>query len=83
MTTIIGVKLNNRTETSSQMQNILSDFGCYIKTRIGLHEVKNNVCEENGIILLEIVNSQIVPVLQKALCSIDGIELQQMVFEDN
>ena len=83
MTTIIGLKLNNRIETSSQLQDILSDFGCYIKTRIGLHDVHNNVCKENGIILLEIINTQMVPILQKALCSIDGIELQQMVFEDN
>ncbi len=83
MTTIIGIKLNNRLNASPQLQDILSDFGCYIKTRIGLHDVKNNVCKESGIILLEIINAQIVPILQKALCAIDEIELQQMVFEDN
>jgi len=83
MTTIIGIKLNNRLETSPQLQDILSDFGCYIKTRIGLHDIQNNVCKENGIILLEIIKAQIVPILQKALCAIDGIELQQMVFEEN
>ena len=83
MTTIIGIKLNNRLETSPQLQDILSDFGCYIKTRIGLHDIQNNVCKENGIILLEIINAQIVPILQKALCAIDWIELQQMVFEEN
>lgn len=83
MTAIIGIKLSNRIENSTQMQEILSDFGCVIKTRIGLHEVFNNTCKETGIILLEIINAQSVPLLQKALCSIEGIELQQMVFEDN
>ena len=83
MSTIIGIKLNNRIENSAQMQDILSEFGCVIKTRIGLHDVCNNTCKETGIILLEIINAQSVPPLQKALCSVDGIELQQMVFEDN
>lgn len=83
MTTIIGIKLSNRIEQATQMQEILSDFGCYIRTRLGLHSTNNGICRENGIILLEIINAQIVPTLQKALCSIDGIELQQMVFENN
>ena len=83
MTAIIGIKLNNRIENSAQLQNILSDFGCIIKTRIGLHQVKDNICQENGIILLEIINAQSLPLLQKALCAIDEIELQQMFFEDN
>ena len=83
MTTIIGIKLNNRKETSHQLQEILSDFGCFIKTRLGLHSTNNGFCRENGIILLEVINAQIVPTLQKALCSIEGIELQQMVFENN
>lgn len=83
MSAIIGIKLNNRIEHSTQMQEILSDFGCIIKTRIGLHDVHNNFCKENGIILLEVINNQSLPLLQKALCAIDGIELQQMIFEDN
>ncbi len=83
MTAIIGIKLNNRIQHSSQMQDILSDFGCIIKTRIGLHDVCNNKCKENGIILLEVIDAQSLPILQKALCAIDGIELQQMIFEDN
>lgn len=83
MTTIIGIKLSNRTEQSAQMQDILCDFGCFIRTRLGLHSSNNGLCKENGIILLEVINAQIVPNLQKALCSIEGIELQQMVFENN
>ena len=83
MTTIIGIKLSNRIEQSAQVQEILSDFGSFISTRLGLHFFNNGVCQENGLILLEVINAQIVPTLQKALCSIEGIELQQMVFENN
>lgn len=83
MRTIIGIKLNNRIQKSQELQNILSEYGCIIKTRIGLHDINNNKCSENGIILLEIVNDELLPKLQKELCSIDGIELQQMAFEYN
>lgn len=81
MKTIIGIKLSNRADTASEMQDILSEFGCIIRTRIGLHDVDCGRCSQNGIILLEVINDELLPKLQKQLCSIDGIELQQMVFE--
>ena len=81
MKTIIGIKLSNRSEKSQQLQDILSDYGCIIRTRIGLHDVDCGKCGENGIILLEVINDELVPELQKKLCSIDCIEIQQMVFE--
>ncbi|MBQ2871323.1 hypothetical protein IJE86_06450 [bacterium] len=83
MKTIIGIKLTNRTETSTQFQNLLSEYGCIIRTRIGLHDIENGKCSTNGIILLEVINDELVPKFQKDLCSVDGIELQQMVFECN
>lgn len=83
MRTIIGIKLNNRVENSQQFQNLLSEYGCIIKTRLGLHDLCNEKCSVNGIILLEVVNDELVPKFQKDLCAIEGIELQQMVFECN
>ncbi len=81
MKTIIGIKLNNRTAASSEMQEILTNYGCIIRTRIGLHDVDCGKCSSSGIILLEVINDELLPKLQKELCSIDGIELQQMVFD--
>ena len=81
MKTIIGIKLNNRAETSRQMQEIITDYGCIIRTRIGLHDVDCGQCSTNGIILLEVINDELLPKLQKELCAIDEIEIQQMVFE--
>ncbi len=81
MKTIIGIKLSNRDETSKQMQDILTKYGCIIRTRIGLHDVDCGSCSPNGIILLEVINDELLPRLQKELCSIDNIEIQQMVFD--
>jgi len=83
MKTIIGLKLNNRAETSRQMQEILTEYGCIIRTRIGLHDVDCGKCSPNGIILLEVINDELLPQLQKELCSIEGIEIQQMIFDRN
>lgn len=56
MSSIIGIKLSDRLEESVQFQEILTKFGCYIKTRIGLHNIGEYKCERTGIILLEIVD---------------------------
>ncbi len=54
MTTIIGVNLTNRAECSTEFQQILTKYGCSIRTRIGLHHSKENECSNNGIVLLEL-----------------------------
>lgn len=53
-TTIIGVDLENRLETAIAFQKIITEFGCEIRTRIGLHPSMNEVCLNRGIILLEV-----------------------------
>ncbi len=57
MTTIIGVSLENRIEASVEFQRILTDYGCDIRTRLGLHPSKDNACSNKGIILLEVINN--------------------------
>ena len=53
-TTIIGVSLENRIETAVEFQKIFTDFGCEIRTRIGLHPSMSDVCLNRGIVLLEV-----------------------------
>ncbi len=57
MKTIIGVKLENRMNESADFQNIITDFGCSIKTRIGLHDTFQNKCVNSGIVLLEVIDN--------------------------
>ncbi len=54
MTTIIGISLDNRLETSVELQQILTQYGCIINTRVGLHSADSTVCSGKGIILLEV-----------------------------
>jgi len=79
MTTIIGVKLNNRLESSVEFQTLISKFGCSIKTRIGLHSTCSNICAKFGIILLEIIDDDVVPELKRDLSRLEGAKVEAMV----
>ena len=57
MTAIMGILLENRIEEAVKFQQILSEYGCHIKTRLGLHPIGEYKCINNGIILLEVVNN--------------------------
>lgn len=56
--TIIGISLKNRTQEAAGLQEILTHYGCSIKTRIGLHDVTEGQCAAGGIILLEVISKQ-------------------------
>ena len=80
MVTILGVKLSNRQSLSLKFQEILTKYGCSIRTRLGLHPSCESGCYPNGIILLEITDDNIVKNLELELCELEDIELQKMIF---
>lgn len=80
MTTIFGIRLDNRTQTAVDFQKVLTHYGCSIKTRLGLHEVADNKCAPNGLILLEIIDDSEAIKLKNELMEISGLELQSMKF---
>lgn len=55
MTTIIGIKLENRASDAIKLQEILTLYGCEIQTRIGLHPIGEYKCNNYGIILIEVI----------------------------
>lgn len=57
MKTIIGVRLENRKDDAVEFQDIITEFGCGIKTRIGLHDTFEDKCVNSGIVLLEVVDN--------------------------
>lgn len=71
MANIIAVKLNQRMESSTQFQEILSKYGCNIKTRIGLHEVSDNVCSQEGVILLDVIGNK--EKITSLICELNSI----------
>ncbi len=80
MATIMGVRLDNRTQTAVDFQATLTNFGCIIKTRLGLHDVSENKCASNGIILMEVIDDEEAKEFEKELRKIEGIQIQVMKF---
>lgn len=78
---IIGIHISNRVKHVPSVQAVLTEFGCYIKTRLGLHEVTDSTCSPNGLLIVELVGGQSkVDEFVKALSSIEGVDVKQMVF---
>lgn len=80
MTTIVGIKIQDRFESSTEVQRVLTDYGCVIRTRIGLHGTNDCKCAIDGFVLLEVINDESAEEAIKDLCNIDGIEIQKMKF---
>ena len=78
---IYGVHVTDRMSKVPNIQDLFSEYGCNIKTRIGLHDVSENYCSPSGIILLEMVGDEnVIEELRNKLAALEGIEVQQMVF---
>jgi hypothetical protein len=79
---IFGVHVTNRATQVPRVQELFTEYGCNIKTRIGLHRVDENVCSPRGLILLEMFGDMaICRELKQKLSSLGGIDVQEMVFE--
>jgi hypothetical protein len=78
---IFGVHINDRVQEVPGVQAILTEFGCHIKTRLGLHHVDDNLCSPRGLILLEMCGDEgRCFELADRLAALEGVEVQKMVF---
>ncbi len=78
---ILGIHIINRMKDAVQIQAIFSEFGCNIKTRLGLHDVDASVCSPAGIVLLEIFGGiEVAEKMKAKLAAIPGVEVQMMHF---
>ncbi len=53
--TILTILVGDRKETATNVQKILTAWGCLIKTRLGLHDGTLDNCANSGLIILELV----------------------------
>jgi hypothetical protein len=51
---VIGIHIFDRIKEAGHTQRLLTKYGHIIKTRYGFHEVSEDVCSREGIILLEL-----------------------------
>ncbi|MHB0912602.1 MAG: hypothetical protein ACYC2Y_04060 [Armatimonadota bacterium] len=78
---VLGVLIENRVTHAPEFQEIITQFGCNIKTRIGLHDVGDATCSPNGLILLEMFGDEgQIRELESRLRELPGFQVQKMEF---
>lgn len=82
MRTIMGIEIGHREEDALKVQKLLTDHGCSIKTRLGLHEAAGNQCSSSGLVLLEFVGGQDaeIAILETELAKLESVKVRKMEF---
>lgn len=79
---IVGIKVSDRVRNAGGLQHVFTEYGCNIKTRIGLHPVNGNFCSPNGLVLLELFGDEaICDELVGKIKATPGTIVQEMVFD--
>lgn len=77
---IMTILVEHRKETARDMQGLLTEYGCNIKLRLGLHEAVN-VCAEDGLLILQLVGEmEKIEALLAKLNALDGVQAKLTTF---
>jgi hypothetical protein len=81
---IMGIQVQKRNNVIPDVQPLLTEYGCYIKTRIGLHDASDDrkICSENGLLVLEFIHDaeDEAEELSNRLSEIGGVTVKTMAF---
>lgn len=78
---IIGLLITDRIKEAGRTQQTLTKYAHVIKSRLGFHEVTEDVCSRAGVVVLQLAGSiEESNKLEDELGQIGGIEIQRMVF---
>lgn len=56
--TVLLILIDDRKNTAVNIQKILTDWGCTIKTRLGLHDGVLDNCTNTGLLIIELVGEE-------------------------
>ncbi|MCX6165573.1 MAG: hypothetical protein NTU73_12060 [Ignavibacteriae bacterium] len=56
--TVLIILVGNRKDSAVKVQQVLTAWGCLIKTRLGIHDGVLDNCSDHGLIILELYGSK-------------------------
>lgn len=78
---IVGIHTQDRHGDVPQIQAVLTEYGCSIRTRLGLHEVRDDYCAAAGLIVLDTAGPRReIDEMIARLDALEGVDVQTMVF---
>ena len=80
-TRILGLLITDRIKEAGRTQLLLSKYSRLIRSRLGFHELNENVCSRSGIIVLHLTGQpEEWKVFENELDQVGGLEVQNMSF---
>jgi len=80
-TRILGLLITDRIKEAGRTQLLLSKYSKLIRSRLGFHELNDNVCSRSGIIVLHLTGlPEEWKEFEAELSLIGGLEIQFMSF---
>jgi len=79
---IVGVHITDRIQHATEVQQVFTDYGGFIRTRLGLNDMGSGKAGPNGLILLEMVGDErAADQMMKKLKNIAGVDSKKIIFE--
>ena len=79
--TIMAILQENRVETAAKVQSVLSEHGCDIRVRLGLHDSEVGTCSNTGLILLQVCGECNSGELERKLMEVPNVKIKTMVLD--
>ena len=78
---ILGIHVTDRLKNAVDVQKVFTEYGCNIKTRVGLHDVDADVCSPSGVVLIEFFGNETeAGDMMSKLNAVEGVNVQRMMF---
>jgi len=78
---ILGLLITDRIKEAGRIQGVLSNYSHIIRSRLGFHELSEDVCSRTGVIILQLVGApDDWDEFENDLSQIGGVEVQRMKF---
>ncbi len=80
---VLGVLVKLRSEAAIEVQDVLTKYGCSVRTRLGLNIPEDSGAEEQGLIILDLYGDPDESLrLENELRSLNNVKVQRMEFDD-
>lgn len=81
MNPIMAIKINGRLNRAPHVQEILTQYGCNIETRVGFHEASQDQCSMDGFIVLQLCGEKDeIQAMHRDLDKVDGVSAKLIDF---
>jgi len=81
MVRVIGIRITDRIKESGLVQKTLSQYGSIISTRLGFHELSNELCSREGFMIIHLAGlPDDCEELAESLKKTEGITVREMLF---